>query len=353
MPTYEEHIEGLTQIDITATSSPSTDDLTEILKNAVISTVNNVTVLKPEELSKFTSTTNHTAYVTKVGRILAVAREHDSTSILRPATPINPSLRYEATDKDSLYYRSKFNPGFYELDGKIYVVPAAGGSDNDIVVTQVSYDTGITASDNYLSGAVDNFPSDCEPSLGLYASAMICNAKAIEINNNMPTAPDVPVAPDFIKDNPLLPELPIFIPQNFEGNLLGVTAAIGREDFELADKQLSLYDKTISSYDKKYEADTAVYQKDLEIFKSELEKESKDADRVSQIEATEYRSELDRYGSEIEFFKSDLQEKLAQYKWYTAQYVTFMSQYNMSLGIKPKAKKEQKQPRKDSDYGDK
>ena len=36
MPTYEEHIEGLTQIDITATSSPSTDDLTEILKNAVI-----------------------------------------------------------------------------------------------------------------------------------------------------------------------------------------------------------------------------------------------------------------------------------------------------------------------------
>ena len=231
MATFEEHIEGLTKIDITSSSVPNQTELSTFLVDGVIDCVNKIIAIKPNELSKFTSTTNHTAYVEKQGQILSVTREHDSTDILRPATPINPALRYEATDKNSLNYRSKYNPGFYELDGKIYVVPAAGGGHNDIVVTQVNYDTGIAAGDNYLSGTVDNFPTDYEPLLGLYASAMICNAKAIEINNNMPTLPTAPNMPDLDIEDVDFPEIPMFEITLPNSKLTNIMSSINQEDF--------------------------------------------------------------------------------------------------------------------------
>ena len=347
MATFEEHIEGLTQIDIGASTSPSTSDLTEILKNAVVVTVNNVITLKPQELSKFTSTTNHAAYVEKQGQILSVVREHDSTDILRPATPINPALRYEATDKNSLNYRSKYNPGFYELDGKIYVVPAAGGGNNDIVVTQVNYDTGIAAGDNYLSGTVDNFPTDYEPLLGLYASAMICNAKAIEINNNMPTLPTTPNMPDLSIENVNIPEVPMFEIDLPSSSFGAIQSNIKNDDLDKSDKLLSLFDKEMDLYSKKFEKESKLYEKELEVFKSDLENLSKNADRKTKVQLDEYTKEIELYASEINLFKNDLEEAAVQYKWYSSQYIAFMNQYNSLLGIKTPKPKEEKKERKE------
>ena len=307
MATFEEHIESLTQIDIGTTTSPSTSDLTEILKDTVVITVNNITTLRPEEMFKFTTTTNSTSSVARLGKVLSVVREHDSTSILRPATAINPSLRTSAADKESLNFRSKYNPGFYELDGQIYVVPAAGGSDNDIVVTQMVYDTGITAGDNYLSGAVDNFPTDYEPLLGLYASAMVCNAKAIEINNNMPSAPTAPNMPDLSIEGVKIPELPVFDIESPTSSLSNALSTINNED---------------------------------------LENLSKNADRKTKVELDEYTKELELYGAEIQFFKNDLEESAVQYKWYSSQQVSFMNQYNSLLGIKLPKRKEEKPQKK-------
>ena len=48
MATFEEHIEGLTQIDIGTSTSPSTSDLTEMLKNSVVITVNNISLLQQQ-----------------------------------------------------------------------------------------------------------------------------------------------------------------------------------------------------------------------------------------------------------------------------------------------------------------
>ena len=83
MATFEEHIEGLTQVGITASSVPSQSELTGFLVDGLIDCVNKITILKPEELVKFTKTTNATDSVAKKGRILSVLREHDSESILR------------------------------------------------------------------------------------------------------------------------------------------------------------------------------------------------------------------------------------------------------------------------------
>ena len=346
MATFEEHIESITQKDIGTTTSPSTSDLTEILKDTVVITVNNITTLRPEEMFKFTTTTNSTSSVARLGKVLSVVREHDSTSILRPATAINPSLRTSAADKESLNFRSKYNPGFYELDGQIYVVPAAGGSNNDIVVTQMVYDTGITAGDNYLSGAVDNFPTDYEPLLGLYASAMVCNAKAIEINNNMPSAPTAPNMPDLSIEGVKIPELPVFDIESPTSSLSNALSTINNEDLEKADKLLSVFDKELDLYSKRVENESKLYEKELEVFKSDLENLSKNADRKTKVELDEYTKELELYGAEIQFFKNDLEESAVQYKWYSSQQVSFMNQYNSLLGIKLPKRKEEKPQKK-------
>ena len=349
MATFEEHIEGLTQIDIGASTSPSTSDLTEILKNAVIITVNNVVTLKPQELSKFTSTTNGTGSVAKQGQILSVTREHNNVDILRPATPINPALRYEATDKNSLNYRSKYNPGFYELNGNIHCVPAPNdASNNDIVVTQVNYDTGLTAGDDYLSGAVDYFPTDYEPLLGLYASAMVCNAKSIEINNNMPTLPTAPNMPDLSIENVDIPELPMFEISLPSSSFSAIQANIKNDDLDKSDKLLSLFDKEMDLYSKKFEKESKLYEKELEVFKSDLENLSKNADRKTKVELDEYTKEIELYASEITLFKNDLEEAAVQYKWYSSQYLSFMNQYNSLLGIRTPKPKEEKTERKES-----
>ena len=64
-----------------------------------------------------------------------------------------------------MLYRSKTSPGYYELDGLIRTVPAAASGNNDIVVTQVFYDTGVAYGDTVGSG-IDNFPADYEYLVG-------------------------------------------------------------------------------------------------------------------------------------------------------------------------------------------
>jgi len=154
LATYEAQVEALTGISIDGSSNPTQTELSSFLVDGVIDVVNRMIAARPAELSKFTKTTNDTDSVLKKGQILSVVREHDSTSVLRKCIKIDASDRYDATDSESLSYRSKYSPGFYELNGSIYTVPAAGSGNNDIVVTQVHYDTGLVFGDNYNSGAI-------------------------------------------------------------------------------------------------------------------------------------------------------------------------------------------------------
>ena len=83
--------------------------------------------------------------------------------------------RYEATDKDSLKYRSAYNPGYYELDGHLHTIPAAD-SDSNIYVTQIFYDKNSLYSDSSIS----NFPSEYEYLVAIYAGVKALEAKMAE-----------------------------------------------------------------------------------------------------------------------------------------------------------------------------
>ena len=343
MATFEEHIEGLTQIDITSSSAPNQTELTGFLVNGVIDCVNKMIQYKPKELSKFTKTTNATDSVAKKGKVLSVLREHDSQTILRVCTPIPPQLRYEATDVESLHYRSKYNPGYYELNGLIICVPEASGSgNNDIVVTQVHYDTGLINSDEYNGGVIENFPLDYEYLVALYAAAKSCQAAASDIQNNMPTKPTPPHIPVFDNTEVDMPLSPVVSTPELKIDFGTVNSLLGKEDLDAADKAFTRIEKELDIFSKKLEIDNAYNGKNSDIFKAEMEKIIKDADRDLQVQAGEYRSAVLKYQNDISFYGAEVSEKVTRYKWYIEQYVNLMNQYNM--GTMPAAKQLKKQP---------
>ena len=183
MATFETQVEALTGIDIDGSSDPTQTELSAFLVDGVKDVVNKMIEARPAELSKFTATTNSTSSITKTGKILSVVREHDSTTILRKCTAIDPGDRYDATDTDSLNYRSKTSPGYYELDGLIHTVPQAASGNNDVVVTQVSYDAGVAFGDTVGSG-IDNFPAEYEHLVGIYAAIQSLQAAMGDMSGN-------------------------------------------------------------------------------------------------------------------------------------------------------------------------
>ena len=349
MATYEEHIEGLTNVPIGNASATDYISLTEfniILRNAVKDCVQKIISVKPSEAIRFSTTSNGTGSIVKTGQLIAVLREHDSQTIKRPCSQISPLLRYEATNIDSLHYRSKYNPAFYEIDNIIYVVPTPNdATDNDMIVTQIDYDSGLASTDDFGEGNVEKFPFEYEYLLGLYSSSMVCIVAANHIQNNMPTIPTAPLSPNFTNEAATLPTVPIFVPPELKVSFASISSAISREDFDLADKQISLFDKEVEVYGKDFEKENSIFTQELEVFKSDLDKEIKDSDRKVQVEGAEYKAELERYQAELESHKSELQEKMAKYKWYTEQSISFLNQYHQSItGQSAKQKKKEGRP---------
>ena len=166
MATFKQQVEGITSLTIGTT--PTNDELSQFLVDGTKEVVNRIITVRPDELMKFTLSTHDSndSGVTVSGQLLSVVREHDSTTILRPCNMIDARDRYEASNSDSLKYRSKYNPGFYILNGKLHTVPASAGSNNDTIVTQVAY----AVNQGHSSSSIDNFPDEYEYLVVLYAS---------------------------------------------------------------------------------------------------------------------------------------------------------------------------------------
>tara|TARA_R110002012_G_scaffold194163_5_gene361998 strand:+ start:2338 stop:3411 length:1074 start_codon:yes stop_codon:yes gene_type:complete len=345
MATFEAHIEGLTQIDITTSSAPTQDELTEFLQEALVDVVNKIVQYKPQEAFKFAAESEAADDngITVTGKVLSVVREHDSASIVRPCTPIPPELKYEATDTESLYYRSKFNPGFFLSNGKIFVRPAAAGSNNDMKVSQISYDiggSGLVHSDNYNQGAVSNFPTEYEYLIAMYAGAKTCQAAASDIQENMPTEPNAPDIPIFENDDFEIPSLPVISVPRLDFSFSSIDSYLKDEDLDASDKAFTRFDKQIEVFKQKLSQDEKFNEKNLDVFSKELDKLIKDADRNLQIQLGEYKSLNEKYQVDVSLYTTQLSEKVTKYKWYTEQYVNLMTQYTSSImGLaQPKAK---------------
>ena len=139
--TFENRVEALTQIDITSTSAPSQTQLTQFLKDGANDVIDKVIAIKPQDTAKFSKETvdsNNSGIVVK-GAILNVARKNGSADDIRPATVIDANNRYLATKKGSMHYRSAYNPGFYILNTRLFVIPPPKDASTQVMLSQINY----------------------------------------------------------------------------------------------------------------------------------------------------------------------------------------------------------------------
>ena len=340
---WETDIEGITQISIeSSNSAPTQSELSDFLNEGIKDLTNKIVFNNPPEAYKFAaeSNTDASSGIPVSGKILSVVRENGNTTDLRPATPISPELRYLATDKTSIYYRSVYNPCYYILNRYIYVLPAPE-SNNRALVSQINYAT--TA---YSQSAIGDFPDEYEDLVMKYAAAKACQAAASDIQNNMPTKPVAPASPVFEIDDIEVPELPVYNPPKYSISLGQAISSIKREDFDAAEKQLNIVEKRIEEYTKLHEQENIAYQKDLEVFSSEVDINTKNKDIEVQKITQEYRSEIYKYQYDIGQYGQELQESMTKYKWFIEQYIALMNEYNAGLSIvSPKPSRSSKNPK--------
>ena len=175
--TFEKQINSLTGLTLGGAGMATTAEATQFLSDGVSEVINRIIDYKPGEIPKFCKTTHDDsdAGIVYTGQIHSVVREHDSTSILRPCDLISSDHRYLASDSESIHFRSAYNPGFYIVGGtsahvsKIYSIPASASGNNDIIVTQVYYDTGLAFGDD----DIDNFPTEYKYLVPLYAAIKV------------------------------------------------------------------------------------------------------------------------------------------------------------------------------------
>ena len=170
--TFEEQVEGMTSLTIDSNTAPSQAELTNYLVDGVRDVANRILAIKPEEAALFSTTAeldDGNGTEVQSGMVIDVVRADGvSASNLIPADPITSSLRYRATDTDSLHYRSKLNPGYYVLNKKVYVVPVPDSGADIAKITYVDYDVGLVYNDT--TAAIDNFPDKYQGLIVLYAS---------------------------------------------------------------------------------------------------------------------------------------------------------------------------------------
>jgi len=323
LATFETQVEALTGIAIDGSSDPTQTELSSFLVDGVKDVVNRMIEARPAELSKFTNTTNSTSYVDKIGKILSVAREHDSTTILRKCTAMDPGDRYDATDIESLNYRSKTNPGFYELDGAIYTVPAAGSGNNDIVVTQVHYDTGLVYGDTYgaSNSSIVSFPSDYEYLVALYAAIKSLGAKMGAIRNSLSSFSITAVPPD-------MPTTGASIPTYNEAEQ-GVTI-----DDEIT--QMLTYietDEDVELASAKASEITLRFKRALDQFNSDVAKYKTENDS----EIAHYASEINAYTADVNAQAQDqiqnIATETARYQWLQDRHTAYTQEYFSAFAV--------------------
>jgi hypothetical protein len=135
MATFEARVEGLTGLSIDGSSSPTTTELTEFLKDGVIDVTNRCIELKPEISMDFTressEITSQAGIQVNGARIISVVRETGTNNDWRRASQISPGSQSRVTDSSSLEYVTKYNPAYMVGDdAKISIVPSPDSSNN-------------------------------------------------------------------------------------------------------------------------------------------------------------------------------------------------------------------------------
>tara|TARA_E500000305_G_scaffold108021_1_gene109388 strand:+ start:555 stop:1586 length:1032 start_codon:yes stop_codon:yes gene_type:complete len=327
MPDFKTQITGLTDIAITGSSIPTQDEVSQFLVDGTTEVANRITALSPSEASKFTSSTEDAsdAGITVTGKVIGVVREHDSTTILRKCTPIDPGQRYDAVDKDSLHYRSEYNPGYYVLNGKIHTVPISAGSDNSSWVTQTYYATNTT----HASTGIQSFPNE-------YVYLVVLNAAMKTLLNKMgsmhASMADGSISTSFTNANTAIDRLATNI-YNTQDNY-----DIGSKRFKKVKKAMDMANDLFDGDVPNATVDTVnlLVQEDPEMIDKSLSAIVTQV-KIAEMALTEMAQTVDIPIKEAQMSLAEITSRLGsdqqEYTWYNSRYTTLKQEYDSAFGV--------------------
>jgi len=108
------------------------------------------------------------------------------------AQRISPEERFLSNDSTSLYYRSKYHPAFWELDGKTYIHPTPGSSGDRASIHHIKYSTVAGSED---TGEIVGFPDSFEHLMVLYAGSQALLEYLGDLEDSLPAALALPATP--------------------------------------------------------------------------------------------------------------------------------------------------------------
>ena len=390
MATFQAQVEGLTGLSIGTT--PTTAELSTFLTDGAKDAINRLVKLDPKSAESFATITAEGGSGTIIDGAILDVWGSDGTND-HPASLVTASMGKRATDSDSLYYRSKYNPCYYR-EGRKVVVKPVGGSVLHIVYPSVTYD-----SENIYS-----FPEQYTHLLALYASiqsllAVLADYSITDIvlpvsptmdafsnvTETIPTwtspvlfipsAPadanidfsSVPSAPAFVKpafsvptlgsvSTLRLPPAPI-VPPQFSVNTIDISTATApiyagpvvapdfsqlvtyietEEDSELASAQSSKIQLELSEFQNKMSDALNKFNEDNVLYQAQLQELTKTVDLQ---EASDNR-ELQRFQGEVSKYQAEvnsLVQKWQQEEWtqkfqkYTTDYASLLQEHSANI----------------------
>ena len=185
MATFQSQIEGLTNLTLTTTSTPSTTQVDQFLNDGVIDFTTNYLKAFPAEGAMFArvsaEATSNPLDVNSAS-ILSVVRESGVNDDWRVCRKSFPGMEAMLQDKQSIHYASKVNPAYIQVGDNISVYPSPDANENAIKVYYVNNepqdgsDGALTVADSTIA----NFPSNKVYLIVVYAAMKAIEAKMAE-----------------------------------------------------------------------------------------------------------------------------------------------------------------------------
>ena len=126
------------QIEDVVGTVPSGLDVDNLLGDGCKDIVRRISLTNPEDLWKFTTNTA----VPDSGLSIGTSKLYDVTRDKKPCSPIPAQMRHRASEADSIHFASAEFPVYYLINGKCFVLPEPGESDEKTIAGFTTYDSG-------------------------------------------------------------------------------------------------------------------------------------------------------------------------------------------------------------------
>ncbi len=340
MATYETQVEGLVQFDITASSNPTQNELTQFLTDGARDVINRVKLVNPTVIPLFTTVTSESGTGAIIDGEIFDVWGSDGTND-HPATLVPESVGKRSLDISSLLYRSKYNPCYYREGKKVFVKPN-GGSVLHLHYPDVTYD----------AESILDFPKQYEHLVVLYASLQVMLSYMANLDNDLPTDVSLPPIPSIptLSDNSVanLAAAPTYTQPVLSTSISDIETEIANDDTEMADIQRNKVSVQIDEYRARLENSLNTFNKNNAEYQAELQKKITDG----QLGSKDDDQKIQKYGVEVQAFSADIQslinnhntkiQKLStKYQWATARYGMLRQQYNEAIGLLSQPKQQQ------------